>query len=96
MRAYNSTDEALIDLRQECANFRQTFQSPTGAAVYGWLKDFCRQDKSCFNENPYAMAAMEGRRDVLIEINKRLNLTPEELFYALGGKAPAQQEQADG
>lgn len=95
MRAYDTTEAALTDLRQECANFRQTFQCATGAAVYVWLKDFCRYDKSCFHENPYAMAAMEGRRDVLIEINKRLNLSPEELFFALGGVAPAKQEQDD-
>lgn len=95
MRKFSSTDEAIDHLRQQCANFRQTFDAPTGREVRNWMKDFCRADKSCFHENPYAMAAMEGRRDVWVAINQRLTLEPHELFFALGGQAYATNPESE-
>lgn len=84
-KTFQTEGEALEHLRQQCGAFRQTFQCPVGREVYEWLSDFCRMNETCFHENPYTMAALEGRRDVILAINKRLNMTPDELFRASGG-----------
>lgn len=52
------------------------------------LKDlarFCRAHEPTFHEDPRVHAALEGRREVWLRIEKHLNLDPE-TFWRLFGK----------
>ena len=53
-------------------NYYQTFRlNPIGQKVYKDLIELF--DGSCFDENPTTMAYKEGKRDVMLYIQERLN-----------------------
>lgn len=44
------------------------------------LQEFCRANESCFHQDPYVHAALEGRREVWIRIQEHIHLTPAQLM----------------
>lgn len=75
----------LNAIRVEKRNYQLTFGSPAGAEVLRDLAKFCRATETTFHTDPRLHAALEGRREVWLRIQKQLGLTPEELFEARSG-----------
>lgn len=78
---------------QTCRDFRLCFNTPAGQNVMIFLADFCRAAETCVaipgKGQPIDLnrtLLLEGRREVFLEIQKRLNLTPEHLFLLATGR----------
>lgn len=78
---------------QECRDFRMCFANPAGNRVLFYLANFCSAALTCVYI-PHEGGPIdrdrtlinEGRREVFLEIQKRLSLTPEQLVsIATGG-----------
>lgn len=84
--------EVLDRLREILASRQQAYQLVFGGetgpvkAVMDDLRRFCRDEESCFHADPRIHAALEGRREVFIRIEKHLKLTPEQFWKYYGKK----------
>lgn len=72
----------------------RTFLNPPGQEVLEDLAKFCRAGESCFHADPRIHAALEGRREVWLRIQRHLQLTDEQLF-ALHAPAVSQTRRDD-
>lgn len=56
------------------------FGSPAGKAVLADLIPFCRAIETTFHEDPRLHAALEGRREVFLRIQRFSSLSAEEIY----------------
>lgn len=88
------TDSEMLDATEQTVrDFRMCFGTPAGQNVLVFLADFCRAVETCVaiptKNAPVDLnrtLILEGRREVFIEIQKRLNLTPEQMFMLATGR----------
>ena len=85
---------AVRGLEEVKRSFNVCFGGPAGQAVLIYLADFCRAAESCVaigsKGGPIDMnrtMILEGRREVFLEMQKFLNLTPEHLFLLATGRS---------
>lgn len=85
--------QMLSAFEQAKRDFQLCFNTPPGQNVLIFLADFCRAAETCIAiERKGAPVDLnrtlvfEGRREVFLEIQKRLNLTPEHLFLLATGR----------
>lgn len=95
-------DQETVDqIRQRKADYQYCFGSPSGQRVMIDLVGFCRGAETCIAAEkgmPIDLnrtLVLEGRREVFLRIQQCLNLTPEELFSMLNGRAPRLKEAFD-
>lgn len=82
------TDQvALQAIEHNKRAFQLCFQTPAGQDVLIYLSDFCRASEPCVAVPPDGgqidlnrTLILEGRREVWLQIQKFLNLTPEQMF----------------
>ena len=67
------------------ASYIACFDAPAGKEVLGHLYLFCRQGRTTFDENPYRLAFNEGKRAVMLEILRYLNMDTEALYHQTRG-----------
>lgn len=81
--------------------YQLAFGSPAGLEVLADLAAFCRAAESCFHADPRMHAMLEGRREVFLRIQSRLNLTQKQLYALAQGhrifevKEETDDDQAD-
>lgn len=75
-------------LRSRKRAYELTFSQGHGQFVLRDLAHFCKAGETTFDENPIIAARYAGRREVMLRIQKHLNLTSEELFAIYSGSAP--------
>ena len=82
-----------VDLENEALvrAYHVTFGSPDGQIVVAHLASFCRAAETCFHPDPRIHAAMEGRREVWLEINKYSKLTVEQIMQLIARRRPIPQ-----
>ena len=68
-------------------SYVQTFNNPYGREVLIDLAKFCRAADTTFHPDPRVHAALEGRREVWLRIQRHLQLTDEQL-WAMHAPAP--------
>lgn len=75
-------DDAKALLQQRKTAYDLTFDTNSvhASAVLKDLAEFCRANTSTFHEDPRVHAALEGRREVWLRIQKYIQLTPDELW----------------
>ena len=75
-------EEAKALLHNKQRDYNDTFnsESRSAQAVLKDLAEFCRAHTSTFHPDPRVHAALEGRREVWLRIQKYLNLSPEQLW----------------
>lgn len=95
--------EKLRVLEEARRNFALCFSTPAGQAVLVYFADFCRAAETCIalpaRNAPIDVNrtfVLEGRREVWLEIQKFLNLTPEHLFLLATGRPYRIGETTDG
>ena len=78
---------------QECRDFRMCFGNPAGERVLFYLANFCSAGISSVHvtseNSPVDInrtLVNEGRRQAFLEIQKRLSLTPDQLFAIATGR----------
>ena len=72
-------------------HFCAVFLDPThGPAVLKKVAKFCRANESCWDDDPRKHAALEGRREVWLLINRYLNLSADELARLLVRPQPGE------
>ena len=78
--------EELADLQKKQVAYRAVFCHPMGIEALRDLILFCKGGESTVPEDPNApidthrMCTLEGRRQVMLRLNRFLNLTDEELL----------------
>lgn len=60
--------------------YLRTFATADGKKVLQDLMESCNINKSCFSENPYEMARLEGERNVALRILSVLNTDETKLL----------------
>ena len=73
-------DDAISLLTEKKKAYEFTFTGVHAEQVLSDLAKFCRANSTTFHEDPRIHAALEGRREVWLRIQKYLNLTPEEIL----------------
>lgn len=66
--------------------YQLALRTPAGMEVLEDLASFCRANDTCYNADPRVHAALEGRREVWLRIQRHLNLTDAQLFALYTGK----------
>lgn len=59
--------------------FKAVFSHPQADLVLAWLAETCCATETTFDENPYVMAAAEGRRQVWCALNEILSMTHRDI-----------------
>ena len=65
--------------------FRVVFGSPDGKIVLGDLAEFCRATDSCWHDDVRKHAALEGRREVFLRIQRFATLSDDEIVQMVAG-----------
>lgn len=75
----------------------KTFLTPYGDEVLKDLAKFCRAIETTYHTDPRVHAALEGRREVWLRIQKHLQLTDEQLWamHAPAAVQPLKEEPHD-
>ena len=75
-------DQAIQIKREEQIAYQLCFNKDQadGFSVLQDLAKFCRAHESTFNPDPRIHAVLEGRREVWLRIQERLQLTPEQIY----------------
>jgi hypothetical protein len=60
--------------------------------VWAWLTAFCRKQKSTLTDGPEFLMYLEGRREVLLEIERKMGITPETVDQILKVVMPEPNE----
>lgn len=72
----DQTRESLSENGDRLASdIKQVFEHPRAGTLLAWLADTCCATESVFDENPFVMAAAEGRRQVWVALNQILSLS---------------------
>jgi len=58
---------------------KAVFDHPRAGQALVWLADVCCATESTINENPFLMAAAEGRRQVWVALNQVLALSQKDI-----------------
>ena len=66
--------------------YKVAFGSTAGKEVLKDLTVYCKVLDTSFDPDPVVMARFEGRRDVVLRIQKHCKLTPDELFDIYNNK----------
>jgi hypothetical protein len=88
------SDQAAVEsIEAHCRNFRMAFGSPSGQAVLTYMADFCRAGETCVAIEKrgapidiHRTLVLEGRREVFLEIQRFLSLSPEQIFMVATGR----------
>ena len=59
--------------------YRAVFEHPDAPAVLAHLMDTCCVNETTIDENPFIMAAAEGRRQVWVAINNILSMDARDI-----------------
>ncbi len=81
------TPESIAFLTARKAAYQAKFGKAPGVPddlATADLKRFCRANSTCFDPDPRAHAALEGRREVYLRIQQHLELTVEQLAELYG------------
>lgn len=85
--------ETFRAIEQVRRDFLTCFGAPAGQNVLTYLAPFCRAAETCVAIEKkgapidvHRTMVLEGRREVFLEIQKFLNLTPEHLFLLSTGR----------
>lgn len=88
--------QTMEQIRNVRRDFRDTFLTAHGQRVMQDLVQACRGNKTCFHPDPRVHAMLEGRREILLYIQRNINLTPEELFKMYEGRAFNPEDYGNG
>lgn len=61
------------------ADIQRVFTHPNADTLLVWLADTCCATETTVDENPFLMAAAEGRRQVWVALNKILALSAKDI-----------------
>lgn len=89
MRKFKDAAELKSFMRNRKMAYEHVFGKPDDQAVKAVFEDlaeFCRAYSSTFHADPRMHAALEGRREVWLRIQRHLKLKEDELikFYTTG------------
>lgn len=88
-----SLRQAWTYLKDRTTAYKLVFGTAAGEEVLKDLAQFCRANASTFEADPRKHAALEGRREVWLRIQKHLNLSAAEVFsLTTGGLQPPTTE----
>jgi hypothetical protein len=78
----NIYDDAKALLNQRKRAYELTFNTESNSVktVLQDLAEFCRAGESTFHTDPRIHAALEGRREVWLRIQKYIQSSPDELW----------------
>ena len=77
---------ATIDFYRGRKQDYRIFMTPEGQNVLRELLSLCNAMQTCYRDDPRDHARAEGRRDVWLHIQNRINLSPTQLFRLYNGE----------
>lgn len=86
MQVGEAWGKAIDFIRRRKVDYGMTFGSPAGKRVLADIAKFCRATETTFSPDPRIHAALEGRREVYLRIERHLNLTSQQLYDIFNAK----------
>lgn len=78
--------ELLDALGNRKRAYQQVFGNPVGQSVLRDLMAFCKFDDTTHSDDELQTARLNGRREVMLRIQKHLHYTPEQLYAIYSGQ----------
>ena len=72
---------------------KASFDHPKGDLALAWFLDTCCSTKTTIDENPFIMAAAEGRRQVWVALNEILGMNYRDMAAAQARAAGAYEDE---